>query len=326
MSSVQMTLAASRGARTNAILDGTIGVDGVDLDIRVFGHDRFADLFWRQLTNEEFDVSELSLSAMLIMASRGRSPYKVIPVFANRALPHTSLLVRDGSGIRQGHPEDLSGKRVGVLEYQISAAVWTRGALLHEFGVSPRDIEWFVEPITAQSSGPAAGFEQPSDVVVREIRDGDDLGELLSAGELDAVLAYRKLDVSSLRGVRYLFDDRVAEGARYIAQTGIFPINHVLVVRNSLIEEHSWLAESLYEAFVASRDLAFQQMTQELQVFSALGLVDMSRLAEAKGFFPYGVTANLPTLQAVVDYAYEQGLVKRPLAIGDIMAPSLMVS
>ena len=201
-------------------------------------------MFWRQLRFAEFDVSEMSMSSLIIAVSRGDTRWVAIPVFTMRKFFHTSIIVRTDSGIAA--PADLRGKRIGVPEYQQTWAIWSRGVLQHEFGVHARDIEWFMERNPDKSHGGATGFTAPPGVRVNQIPPTTNMGEMLLRGELDGSLHYlvdnnlvdrSTVDVSGV--TRYLFPDPAAEGRRFYAKTGLFPINHTVVVRRSLLEQPS---------------------------------------------------------------------------------------
>ena len=134
MSNLQLSAALSPSPMTRPLLDGAVSVEGVDLtSTAVHG----SEMFWRQLRFEEFDVSEFSLSSLLIALTRGDRRWTAIPVFTTRRFFHTGIFVNAAAGIRE--PADLKGKRVGVPEYQQTAALWSRAALQHEFGVAPQD-------------------------------------------------------------------------------------------------------------------------------------------------------------------------------------------
>ena len=154
----------------------------------------------------------------------------------------------------------MRGKRIGVPEYQQTWAIWSRGALQHEFGVHPREIEWFMERNPDKSHGGATGFKPPDGVRVNQIPPTTNMGEMLLRGELDGSIHYLQeknlvdrstVDVSSV--THHLFPDPAAEGRRYYAKTGLFPINHTVVIRRSLLEQHPWIALNLYSAFVAAK-------------------------------------------------------------------------
>src|SRR5262245_48186776 len=141
------------------LIDGHVSPEGIDLTVSRL---HASEMFWRQLRFCEFAVSEMSLASMAIAASKGKAEFVAIPVFPTRQFFHNRIVVRDDSGIDE--PARLAGRRVGVPEYQQSGAVWARGALQHEFGVSPDQIEWFMERPRERSHGGATGFVPPPGV------------------------------------------------------------------------------------------------------------------------------------------------------------------
>src|ERR1700680_2028783 len=140
---LELSLALSDNENTRPLLNGSMTAEGIRL-IPTVVHP--SEMFWRQLKFAEFDVSEMSMSSLVIATARGPTPWVALPVFTTREFFHTRILVRADAGIAA--PADLRGKRVGVPEYQQTAAIWGRGVLEHEFGVKPRDMEFFMERVT----------------------------------------------------------------------------------------------------------------------------------------------------------------------------------
>src|ERR1700758_4342438 len=137
MSKLKLTLACGRYDRTQGLIDGRVEVEGVDLTFLPL---RPGETFWRMLNHGEFDVSEMSLSSYTILCSEGDTRFIAIPVFPSRVFRHSAIYLPAGSPIER--PQDLRGRRVGVGDYQMTAAVWVRGLLQHEYGVPPQDIVW----------------------------------------------------------------------------------------------------------------------------------------------------------------------------------------
>ena len=132
-------------------------------------------------------------------------------------------------------------------EYQQTAAIWTRGVLQHEFGVHARDMTWCMERNDDRSHGHSSGFKPPPGVSVSPVPLNTNLGDMLLNGEIDGIIHYiahnnlvdrSRVDVSADPRVKYLFEDREAESARYFRKTGIFPINHCVVVKRSVYERN----------------------------------------------------------------------------------------
>ena len=159
MATLKLTLAVTPNQHTQPIIDGRVKPDGIDLQVSVLGA---PEIFYRQLHDAAFDASEMSMSSLLISRSQGDQRFVAIPVFTTRRFFHTLAVVRADAGITK--PADLKGKRVGVPEYQMTAALWSRAALQHEFGVLPQDIEWHMERLEVMSHGGAPGFKPPAGV------------------------------------------------------------------------------------------------------------------------------------------------------------------
>jgi 4,5-dihydroxyphthalate decarboxylase len=329
MSTLQLSLIMSSNPRSRPIIDGQVKPDGIDL-IATTAH--ASEIFWRQLHFQEFDVSEMSLSSLLIILSQGNRDWVGLPIFTARQFFHTTIWVRSDSGIDR--PEALKGKRVGVAEYQMTAALWTRGVLKHEFGVDPTDIEWFMERTEERSHGGATGFRPPAGVHLNRIPAEHNIGSMMMAGDLDATLMYfadpNLVDRSRIRfegnpAVRPLFADRAAEGRRYFRKTGFFPINHGMVVRRSIYEQHPWVALNLFRAYQQAKDQLAERLRALAQVHVDLGLVpDGTGEALFTDPYPYGVKSNRPVLEAIARYSHEQGLTPRVLSLEEVFAPNTL--
>jgi len=174
---LELSIALSDNPNTRPLLDGAVHAEGISL-IATALHP--SEMFWRQLRFAEFDVSEMSMSSLLIATSRGPTPWVALPVFTTREFFHTRILVRADAAISA--PADLRGKRVGVPEYQQTAAIWGRGVLQHEFGVHAKEIEWFMERPPDRSHGGATGFSPPPGVRLNHIPPTTNIGEMLVRG------------------------------------------------------------------------------------------------------------------------------------------------
>ena len=159
MADLQLSLIMGSNDRSRPVLDGSIKPDGIELTCTA-AHP--SEIFWRQLHFQEFDVSEMSLSSLLMAMAHGNRDWIALPIFTSRRFFHTWSWVRTDRGIEK--PQDLKGKRVGVPEYQQTAALWSRGVLKHEFGVEPEDIEWWMERTEERSHGGATGFQPPAGI------------------------------------------------------------------------------------------------------------------------------------------------------------------
>jgi 4,5-dihydroxyphthalate decarboxylase len=324
-----LSIALSDNPNTRPLIDGNVAPEGIALTPTAVHP---SEMFWRQLRFAEFDVSEMSMSSLLIATARGPTPWVALPVFTTREFFHTRILVRADAGIAT--PADLKGKRVGVPEFQQTAAIWARGVLEHEFGVAPRDMEFFMERVADKSHGGATGFKPPPGVTVRQIPASTNIGEMLTRGELDATLLYlsgrnlvdrSRIDLAADKRVRPLFPDRAAEARRYYAKTGIYPINHTVVVRRSLMEQHPWIALNLYAAFAAARAEVLRAGSVALASHFETGTLgeDVQR-ALARDPMAYGIKATRKVLETIADYVHAQGLTDRRVKIEELFALSTM--
>jgi 4,5-dihydroxyphthalate decarboxylase len=322
------SIALSENARTRPIIDGRVKPDGLRL-LPTVVHP--SEMFWRQLHYGDFDISEMSLASLFIAASRGNKDWAAIPVYSMRRFFHTSIMVRRGSNIHV--PKDLIGRKVGVPEYQQTSAVWSRGVLEEFFGVPAAKIEWFMERGPDRSHGAATGFSPPVGVRINQIPASTSIGAMLVSGELDATLLYLgqpnlvDRSTASIEDVTQpLFPDAVAEARRFHAETGLYPINHTLVVRRSLIERHGWVALNIYNAFVRASDVVHADAQAVIQPALETGRIesDAARRLAADNPMPYGLAVARPELERVVDYLVSQGLIARRIALEDVFARSTL--
>jgi len=329
MANLKLSLAMAMNPRARPVLEGAVRPDGIDLDVTV-AHP--GDIFYRQLHDAEFDVSEMSLSSLLIVTAKGDSPWVGLPIFAVRRFFHTEILVRADAGIKR--PADLRGRPVGVPEYQQTAALWTRGVLQHEFDVSPQDLDWHMERSEAMSHGGGTGFRPPPGVRFQYIPPDKSIASMLLDGEIDATVFYSPrrtmldrsaMDLQSQPGVRTLFPDPLAESARYFGKTGIYPINHGMVVRRSILEQHPWVALNLFKAFQEAKESVAARARELAEPYLRVGwLSPAAGEALHVDLFPYGVKANRPLLETIARYSHEQGLTPRVVGLDEVFAASTM--
>ncbi len=323
---MELKLGMAANPRTRPLLDGRIGVEGFELACQaVHG----SELFYRQLKDAEFDIAEMSLSSLLIITANGDDRFIGLPIFGTRRFFHTGILVRRDSGIER--PADLKGKQVGVPEYQQTAMLWIRAVLQHEFGVEPKEMTFWMERTPDLSHGSLTGFTPPPGVVVNRIPAESSLGDMVASGELDAALLYltdrnmvdrSRVDLENHPDVRRLFPDPRAEGIRYYRKSGMFPINHGMVVKRRTAEKHPELIAKTYDAFQRANDLCERERAEHMAYHVDTGLVESesvtTRLAQ------HGVVANRKELESVTRYSFEQGLTPRRVALEEVFAPELV--
>jgi len=320
MGRLRLTIAFWDYDRVRPLIDGTIQPEGIELAPII---SRPSDTFFRMLRHQEFEVSELSLSNYTMLRSRGDTTFTAIPVFPSRLFRHSCIYVNRNAGVEA--PADLIGQRIGVPEYSMTAAVFARGLLLHEYGVEPETIEWF--------SGTQDGLQRPSridfelpGVKLTRMPLEQDMGPMLETGELDAIISPNAPQALGWPDspVRRLFPDYRQTEQAYFAKTGIFPIMHTIVLRKDVYEKHPWAARSLFDAFVKAKEWAYQQLLEtdalKLTLPWVVAEAEETQRIMGRDFWPYGIEPNRVSLEALPQYLQEQHLVPRVPAIEELFA------
>ena len=314
MHKLELTLACGRYDRTQPLIDGRVQPLGVDLTFLPL---RPGETFWRMLNHGEFDASEMSLSSYTILRSEGDTRFIAIPVFPSRVFRHSALYVRADSAIERA--EDLKGRRVGVGDYQMTAAVWVRGFLTHEYGVTPEDIAW----VTGK---PVRSINAPDGVRLEPLPADTTLEAMLERGDIDALISVM-IPERLGKTVRRLFRDSRRVEVEYYKKTRIFPIMHTVVLKTSLYKEKPWLAVSLYYAFCRARELACQSTYDTNALTVSLPWV-IDEVETTRGIFgpqiwDYSIDGSLPTLTALVTYLDEQKLLRRRMSVDELFVPNI---
>ncbi|HWL97664.1 MAG TPA: hypothetical protein VNP20_09970 [Nocardioidaceae bacterium] len=331
MSRKPLSLAIADYDRVAALADGTVRPDGVDLQVRTLAP---SETFYRMLKDDEFDVSEMSLSSFLIARQLGRD-WTAIPVFPFRAGFHVGVYIREDSGVQT--PADLAGRRFGMPEYQMTAALWIRGALQHDFGLDLRDVEWCIERTRSLSHGGETGFSPPPGINITDL-EGATLSELLVAGELDAVMPspypgmasrLNRTDAAALAaspGIRRLFADPAAEVDRYYQAHGFLHMNHTVVVQSRHVRDDPGLPMRLHDAFVTAKEESYAGMDRFRKCNLVHGglMLERQRLVYGEDPFPYGLAANKHALETLVQYSAEQGLIPSAPQVTDLFHESTL--
>jgi len=324
MAKMQLTLACGDYDRTNALALGDVEPEGIELNyLRL----PVEETFWRMLRHQEFDVAEMSLSSYLIHRSRN-DDFTAIPVFPSRCFRHSCIFVHAAAGIKQ--PQDLIGKRVGVPEYQMTAPLWQRALLQHDYGVHPSTMQWYQGGLEQPGREEKERLNLPANIVIQPIRADQTLNHMLEVGEIDALLSARTPSsfVGNAGSVQRLFPEFKQTEQEYFRKTGIFPIMHVIVLRKEIVEKYPWAGGSLYKAFCQAKNRLFEQMAQTAALHLSLpwliAEVEETQRLMGADFWPYGVEANRKTLEAATSYSDEQGLTPRKLAVEELFLPGTL--
>lgn len=313
---VPLKIAIAEHPHTAAIRNGTIPIEGVEAEFVTVKPQIGA--FRRMVRDVEFDVCELAPTTYIIARAYG-APFVGLPIFVVRRFHHGGLLVRADAGIRT--PKDLEGKQVGVRAYSVTTGVWTRQVLIDEFGLDSSKVTWVVddEEHVTQLKLPANVIHAPA---------GSSLADMMAKGELAAGFAAAAgigrtgAPTGGWQEVEADYPDLLPNAAEleadYYARTGIYPMHGTIVVKDSVLAEHPWIAQSIYKAF----DQAKQEWLARLDAGQATTDGDKKYLALRKIVghdpLPYGLQENLKTIEALEATAFKQGLTPRRMKIDEL--------
>ncbi|HEX3936976.1 MAG TPA: 4,5-dihydroxyphthalate decarboxylase [Xanthobacteraceae bacterium] len=323
MPSLPITFACGLYDRMLALQTGEIKPDGIDLNFLVMDNPR--QIFDRMSNNLEFDACEMSSSEFVSRYAAKKLPFVGLPVFASRVFRHGFIVVN-----RKfiASPKELNGKRIGVPLYTQTAAIFVRGLMQHDLGVDLSTIEWVQGAINEPG-----GYGNPSvmpllkPVAITQNQSGKSLSDLLAAGDIHAIIGSNlPRALKHHPDVVRLFPDYRAREKDYYRRTKIFPIMHLVVIRNDVYERHPFVATSLYKAFCAAKDRAWEKMRFSGTLRYMLPWLpdDVEEIDELFGgdCWPYGVEPNRPTLEALVGYMAEQGLIPEPIPVEKLFVPT----
>jgi 4,5-dihydroxyphthalate decarboxylase len=323
-SGVPITFACGVYDRMQALYTGEVQPEGIDLDFIPIDAPRIN--FDRMAGEQAYDVSEFSSTEFITRQSAGSNRFVALPVFPSRCFRHGFISINEKSGIRTA--KDLEGKRIGVPLYTMTAAVWIKGHLQHDYGVDLSTIHWVEGSINSPT-----GHGEPTVLpLARNIaritanQTGKSLSQLLDEGEIDAIIGTTLPNARRHNPqIRRLFPDFREVEKDYYRRTGIFPIMHVVAIRRDVYEKHRFIGPSLYRAFCESKQVGLDKMRNLAALRYTLPWLtdDLDELEEVFGDdpWPYGLEANRKTYEVLMQYMVEQGLLTAPLRVDDLFVP-----
>ena len=322
MSKLRLSLACSKYDRTGALFDERVRADGIDLTCLNLPVE---ETFFRMVRHREFDIAEMSLSSYVLSLVQPDPPFIAIPVFPSRMFRHSCIYIHRGRGIRT--PHDLVGKRVGLPEYQLTACVWIRGILADEHDVPVDSVSYAIGGLEEPGRPEKLPLDLPPAIRVERIGADQTLASMLARGDIDAL--YTPRVPSTFNGgtgdVKRLFDDFETVERDYFRRSGIFPIMHTLVIKRGVYDRDLWVAQSLYKAFCAAQQFAYEALAETAALSTMLpwlpAHVEEARREMGRDFWPYGIDGNHHALSTFLRYSHEQGLAKRLLEPEQLFAP-----
>jgi 4,5-dihydroxyphthalate decarboxylase len=323
MSKLPITFACGLYDRMLPLYTKEVQADGIDLNFLAIDSPR--EIFDRMSGALEFDASEMSSSEFIARHAAGDCPFVALPVFPSRVFRHGHIAV-NREVVRS--PADLAGQRIGVPLYAMTAAIFVRGLLQHDFGVDLSRVHWIEGAMNeAKPHGHPTRLKLAKAVSIAPNASGKSLSDLIETGEIAATIgASLPSAISRNPKVGRLFVDHREREKDYYRRTRIFPIMHLIVVRRDIYERHPFVATSLYRAFCQAKDLAWEKMRHPGSLRYMLPWMgsEIEEIDEVFGGdpWPYGVEPNRATLEALVQYLAEQGLIAGPVPVENLFAPT----
>jgi 4,5-dihydroxyphthalate decarboxylase len=305
---------------------GRVQAQGIDLTVLAFPVE---EIFYRFLMYREFDVSEISFAKYASLIARGDTSIVALPVFPSRMFRQSSLFVRRDGPIKK--ITDLSGKRVGVPEWAQTAAVYSRGFVVHEYGIKLSAIEWVQAGVNEPGRAEKVELKLPKGVKLTRVKDKS-LNEMLLKGEIDAILAARPPAAFSAgdKKIKRFFDDYLEVEEAYYRKTRIFPIMHAVAIRSEILDKNPWAARALFNAFDEAKQRSVQRaLDSTVTMFPIPWYYETSRRAMdllGDDYFPYGVEKNRKTLDTFLGWAHEQGVCQRRLEVDELFPKQLLTN
>jgi 4,5-dihydroxyphthalate decarboxylase len=270
--------ALGKSPLVHALKEGSVTSERVGFDFVEV--DPVTRAFRRMTRGLEFDLCEIALTTHAQARAYGK-PITALPVVLLSGLHHGALIRRRDSSLRG--PADLPGKRIGVRAWSQTTGVWVRGILRDEYGITPESMTWITE-----EDAHVQEFTDPP--FVQRVAPGQDLRAMLLSSEIDAAVALAGVDPAAVQTV---IPDADAVAAAWSRKTGVYPINHVVVVKDALLDAHPWLAGELLRLFEEAKQ-------------------------RAGGAVPYGIAGNRPAIELLMRYAAEQGLIPRAYRVEEL--------
>jgi 4,5-dihydroxyphthalate decarboxylase len=312
---IPLTLACGDYEIIRPLKEGVVKPDGIDLTILTAMDS--TTRHWRFLRGHEFDMAEVSCSSYIVARDQGFAA-TAIPVFLHRRFRHGFVFINTQKGIKK--PTDLIGKKVGVKQFQATAIVWMRGILEHEYGVPQKSIEWVPE------LDETIEFKPPPDLRITKLANNETVEGLLAEGKLDAVIHPDLIKplVQKDPRVGRLFPNYKQDEIAYYKKTGIFPIMHVLGIKQEILDRHPWVAINMYHALNQSKAIAMKRMENPRIVPLVWYREAWEEQEELVGHDPWeygGSERNLNNMNTIAGYCHEQGLSKKKFGFDDLFAP-----
>jgi 4,5-dihydroxyphthalate decarboxylase len=334
MTTITLTLTAAVRSHGGALplLSGAIPIDGLRLD-HITVEPQIA-AYRRMVRDLAFDVCELAPTTYLC-AKAFNKQFTALPVFLTRDFHHRSIVCNVASGIKE--PKDLQGKKFGVRAYTVTTGVWTRGILESEYDVDPAKVTWYTD-----DEEHVTEWVAPPNVV--QLPPGESLAEMIAASRLDAALsgmagigrsgpptanweaaAAQAVAAPTAARLVPLFPNARALEVEWYQRTQVFPMHGLIVFKNTILAEHPWVAPELLRAFQASKELHLKRLADAgPSTADDRHILEIQEMIGGGDPLPFGLEANRPTIEALIQYAYSQKIIPVKVEPEEVFAPNAL--
>jgi 4,5-dihydroxyphthalate decarboxylase len=321
---LRLALALGDYDHTRDVVHGVVQPEGIEL---VWLNLPVEEIFFRFTKYREWDVTELSFAKYVALRSQDDASVIALPVFPSRVFRLSSIYVRPDGSVEK--PADLAGRRIGVPEWAQTAAIYSRGYMAHELALRLADVEWVQAGVNEPGRVEKVALKLPPGLRLRPAPEKT-LNDMLLSGELDAVLSARPPRAFGEGKLARLYPSyREAEEA-YFRKTGVFPIMHVVALRGEVLDRDPWVAMNLVQAFEEAKRRSLARLADVTASHAPLAWLGdyVARLRGVFGDdpFPYGLEPNRRTLEAFLQFAFEQGVCHRELSPEELFPPQVLTS
>ena len=298
---VTRTQGNNRALKDGTVQPKTFGFEFIEVDPLIAA-------FRREVRASEFDICELAITTYICAKAHGKK-LTAIPVPIVRQFHHGAILVNTKAGIKS--PKDLEGKRVGVNRgYTVTTGVWARGILEKEYRVDLSKVTWVLS-----GDEHVAEYVAPSNVV--PIEAGKSMQDMLISGELVAAIG---VDVNH-PDVQPLIPDALETGLAAFRRDGHYPINHLVVIKDEVLEANPGLAAHCFEAFAAAKRLYVDALRAgKLEKLDATDRLHQRIMEIAGEPLPYGIEPNRKVMETLMGHALSQGIITKAMKVEDLFA------
>ena len=305
MSELRLTASFGDYSHTRALKNGTCSSPRIEFEhVHV---SPVTSIFRRMVREYEFDLSEMALSTYLCARHHGKK-FSGIPIFLTRSFYHGGISYNVKSGIQS--VDDLNGKRIGVRGYTVTPGVWTRGMLQTVHGIDLSSITWVLS-----GDEHVEEYVAPKNVLSSQ---NSNLNEMLESGEIDAAIG---AGISDNTDIRPLFDDPYELDRNWFENTGIYPISHMVVLKDDQLAQNPWVAQEVFNLFLKSKEECVSRLKAGVQLYPEdEWLISLSGIVGPDPI-PYGLDSSIGTLETFINFNVEQQVIPEIVGVNDIFIP-----